>query len=292
MSMFVENMVEQFTQATSEPEVYRLQIAVQRLALPTEMVALAYHPLTPPSAKEWLSSMMSIVFEDGETPLQYTRQRVARQVSLYKPAEPRHVLILAFAGRANMLFGPLSMFLQSLAGSADVLVLGDHKQLGFTEGIPGYASSFGEMLERLKEDVGFNAYDDIRTFGTSGGGAAALAAGRKLGASVMVSFSGRLPTRSRQYGTSPGATEIEGLIRNKSGPGEAFAVFAADNKRDAENAELLVEAGGAAPIVLRGTKDHNTVFQLARAGKLRSFLNQIGMLAPPGHVVPLSRTIG
>jgi hypothetical protein len=103
-------------------------------------------------------------------------------------------------------------------------------------------------MERLHADFHMDNYKDIRCFGCSGGGAAALAAGAMLQASKMVSFSGQPPSNSSTGGTAA-ATDFENHIRTAVGSaGKAFAVFGANNPKDAHGAQRLAQIGRRMPL--------------------------------------------
>ncbi len=69
----------------------------------------------------------------------YQRVQFSKNTSIYTNKKSNSKkLVIAFCGRAHVLFGPIAQVLQLFSSSKfDVLVLRDYKKLGYTSGIEG-----------------------------------------------------------------------------------------------------------------------------------------------------------
>jgi hypothetical protein len=129
----------------------------------------------------------------------FFRTQFAPGAALYsnEPAAP--TLVVGFCGKAFRLGMPLPVVLQSLDPSRfDLLRLADSRRLYFDQGIPGFASSFMDLTDKIRALAARRKYEAIITYGFCMGGFPALRMGDLLSARRAISVAGRAvwhPTR-------------------------------------------------------------------------------------------------
>lgn len=280
MTPFLSQILPVLAACKAPTDYYRAQIEIQKHATPADVAALKDRPVAwSDEFDRWLGGLFSGMTFASREISDYRLEVLSGPVSLYSgPARPAG-LIVAFCGRADLLFMPIALVLQYFSPErCSVLVLRDPAKVGFSDGMKGHSASFREMIANLQAGFGFDRYSEIRTFGASGGAAAALAAGMLLGARSAVSFSGHLPSASVDYGAHPAAIELERILRGAGGSGgELACVHGADNRRDASRALDLATVIGARLYSVPGVSDHNVVYELHKRRQLASLLTAVGL---------------
>ncbi len=196
--------------------------------------------------------------------------------SLYSEGSDRETLVIGFCGRADLLFLPAATIMQYLSPDSDLLILRDPEKMGFAGGLAGYADTFDGMMEALARAFDFGRYKRLRTIGTSGSGAAALAAGIVLDAERAISACGHLPSGRRRTRDLP--HRIEDIIRASPGsPPRFYAVFGDLCERDRRNAEDIANVLGITLYPINGVEEHNVMRRLHVQGQLASVLRDIGL---------------
>jgi len=272
--------MERVAAGISVPEMYKMIKEIYRVATPMEFLAICRHPQTPEEMQKQMAASVRLMLGDDENAraVRCKRKSISEHVTLFTTPEPGKRLLIGFCGRSNLIFMPTAIYMQILDGRADLAVFGDPQQTGFTNGVYGYAPTFEDAMKKATGDLRLADYDDIRTFGASGGGAPAIAAGQMLGARVMVSFGGRSPTRTLRYGDTPGAVAMEQRLSDPALAGRAFAVFAEDNAEDSESGRHLGELGAITVMPIPGHDQHNVVHQLHIAGELEPLFVRLGLI--------------
>lgn len=198
-------------------------------------------------------------------------------ISLYSEGSGRKSLAIGFCGIADMLMLPTAAMLQYFSPNCDVLVVRDSSRMGFGSGIAGYADSFAGMLRALQRDFDLDRYGNVRCFGASLGGVAALAAGVVLEADRAVSFSGHL-LASAQRRRQGAPRQIEDIIQNSAGSSERFvAVFGGRNRRDRRNALAIARTFTMSLYPIRDMANHAVITALHERGRLADVLGEIGL---------------
>ncbi len=268
--------------ARHEKDFYNIALQLIRFAAPLEISALVsngsikYEPF-----RDWLAKLHADLIQDNSRVTKFKHDRISDALSFYtngtSPADK--ILIVGFCTRTHDLCAPTSLVLQYFPETDhDVLVLRDVKAVGFTAGIPTYASPLATAVERLRMDFRIDDYRGIRCFGVSSGGAAALLAGRILEAERAISICGRLPT-ALECGETREAIELESaLSHSPSRPGQIAAVYPAGHRVDAANARRMARAiDDLILIPVPNLSDHSILKPLLRRGELAGFFRSIGL---------------
>jgi hypothetical protein len=249
----------------------KLQIDVENTATPTEAItfirsqsgiSLALNPI--------LKKLERQILETHEQPRNFIKQTISDNALLY--SGPKNgadkSLLVCFCGRANRLFMPIAAFLQHFPeDSYDVLVLMDPAKLGFIAGIPGFARGFRNSLIKLNETIQFETYRELITFGTSGGGAAALYSAIFLGAQRGTSIGARHPslfgpTRQRLQAEGYSGNEMEVLVNASLSTSRTALrnVYGELNLSDSRSARIFEQTlPNLRLIEIANTADHNSL---------------------------------
>lgn len=264
----------------SQDGLYRLSYDLMQLLSPQELVELAQHPDVPAGVfQDWLVRFDKDARKYAPVAHGYKAHHRAYGVSFYSSGPGKRIIQIGFCGQAHLLGIPTPIVLQYFPDETfDFLVLRDPQMNGFTGGIFRYAETFDDIIARLRTDFALDGYDEIRCFGVSGGGAAAIAAGLMLGATVMVSFSGRPPTLSTTIGTTPGAVAMEKTLREAKGhTARISAVYGDANERDKNNTAALAKLIDMEVITVP-VSTHSVLVPLHQEGKLDETLRRVGLL--------------
>jgi hypothetical protein len=223
------------------------------------------------------SSVTARLLKRGR-PETYRRLEVTPHITLYTdpdvPAEDKQ-LLLVFTGLHNRPFLPIAAFVQMLpARRFDIAILRDPDILSFEGGIPDYATTLPELTARLLRDLRGSSYAGIATLGISVAALAALRAGILAEARSAIAISPRFTWhigRLVKGGKIVPAFDLLCACGPRR-PTRLFAVYPAGNVTDTEHMERL---GKLLPVDIRsiaGTDNHNVVYTLMKAGRLRDLL--------------------
>ena len=213
-------------------------------------------------------------------PQGYRAKEIAAGISVYSSGtgRPREkALLLAFASGALDLLMPAHWFLQYLDSNRfEVVVMHDVARAQFALGIRPYASSLSSLLAGLDEDLGFCAYDALFCCGFSMGGPAALRAGVLTGARRAISFGGRLRWNidrllNRPASALPAFDPLSACMPRKCT--DLVCVYCADNAIDRHHAEKVAQIVSVRRLAVPGSDSHNSVYELAKTGRLQGFLD-------------------
>jgi hypothetical protein len=188
---------------------YRVQIDAENFLSPAEIAGLAaMGDALPPQAHTWVQRLLNLGGRIRRDLQPYTRRALGENAMLYEgiaSEDASRILVVGFSGVANRMMLPVAPFLQALpAARCDVLVLRDPARTAFLRGVPGYAPDLPALAARLGADLPLSRYAERRCIGTSSGGAAALAFGTLIGASVALSLGGTHPRGMATAGVPPG----------------------------------------------------------------------------------------
>ncbi|MEN9316992.1 MAG: hypothetical protein RIS35_3385 [Pseudomonadota bacterium] len=288
-----------FEGCTRPAEFYRRVIDVENLYSPLEMAEITADLSTiPDPANRLLAATARYMRMGAERPRPYARIRLAERVHLYRApggAEPKS-LLLCFSGNANRLMIPTAAFLQCVPEDRfDVAIVQDPTRFAYTRGIPGYADDLPSALKRLLDDLGARSHREIRCFGTSAGGAAALYAGLLLSAKRAICVGGLHPTRNRLLRQEKERGRFTGLEwdaltapRLAGRSTELVAVHAEGHQRDREGAQdLRAHLPGLRIASVRGSDKHAVIAELLMSNALQRFM---GLFVLADTLPPASRT--
>lgn len=240
-------------------------------------------PKPDPESKAWAKSVGATMSLPGkDRPERFRRQRLSRAAALYAgPGEAAgKVLTIVFTGLAQRVMMPSALFLQHLdAAATDVLILRDPTRGQYEYGVPGFAASLAETIDRvatLRDRLG---YRRCVVIGSSAGGFPAIVAGMALGAEAIVSAGGNNHVATR-HGKYNGVPVADWLTARRLGTGRVariIFVHGADAPTDAESAGInqallggeIVAVGNPARKV-----GHNVLFELAETRRLGPLLAQ------------------
>ena len=274
---------EAFWACRTPADYYRLQIALENECSPEEVLALVEpRDRLPVPARKWIERLEGMMRRVNETIEPFTRVAVAENVQFYgrggRPDGSRS-LLLCFCGNFQRPLLPVPLFLQHVpAQDFDVVVFRDPTKMLFLDGVPGYLERLEELPDRLARDLPLNEYASVRCFGTSAGGAAALAAGAVLGAERALAFGGGHPSLSEGTLPSEGARiDAFDSVFGKAActSTRMLALFGAQNERDRANAASLARAfEGVRVAEVPGVGGHNMFYELFESGELSPFLGR------------------
>jgi len=141
-----------------------------------------------------LEKTQKMMLEASSQIRQFERRKLSENINLYQSGKRKKNLIICFCGKANRLLMPIPVFLQHIPDDLyDVVVLMDPSGLCFHNGVPGFESGIQKCLDKLSRRLPLAAYTNVTTFGTSGGGCAAIYSGVYLQANLAISIGGRHP---------------------------------------------------------------------------------------------------
>jgi hypothetical protein len=280
MTEFLSQTLTSLAASRTQADIYKIRIDIMERATPPEVAMLMRTSLGAPAEfNKWLQKMWTIIANERPEIQPFQRNRLAPGILHYRGQSRGRTLVVGFCGKAGLLFLPIPAILQFFkAGDCDVLVVRDAAKMSFVRGIAGYADSFPQMIERLRRDLNIAAYEEVRTFGTSGGGGPALAAGVLLNARHAVSFCGHLPSSSSKYGAHSGSAIMEAIMRGSSLSTGYWAVFGDANAKDTRNALTLQDALGVRLRAVPGVSDHNVIFELHKERAVGALFKEVELI--------------
>jgi hypothetical protein len=280
MTEFLSHTLSSLAACRSQADFYKIRIDIMERATPAEMGMLLRNSNGAPAQfTAWLQDEWTIITNERPEIQPFQRSRIAPNILFYRGPARGRTLVVAFCGKAGLLFLPIPAILQFFkAEESDVLVIRDPARMSFVDGIAGYAGSFPQTVDRLRRDLNIDAYDEVRTFGTSGGGGPALAGGVLLGARHAVSLCGHFPTSSSKYGAHPGSALMERIMRASPLTTGYYAVFGDANAKDTKNAAALHEALGVRLRPVPGVSEHNVIFELHKERAVGALFREVGLV--------------
>lgn len=239
----------------------------------------AVDPAMAPLA--WAEKLFAMYSKGGKPgPEAFTRKPLQGDAVLYAGPGERagKTLALCFAGRAQRLMMPVSVFLQHVdARQVDVAFVRDAKKDGYRSGVSGVGTDLESTFERLAELFRVAEYRRAVAIGTSGGGLPAVLASLRLKLDAVLSISGNDPCDPkwkvpdgtggqelvrRYYGAAPGRTRIH-------------LVAGADSPRDLDAARSLASLVACDLHIIQDPNDpvgHSALVPLLMRGELSRFL--------------------
>jgi len=277
----VEELVERFAQCRAPADFYRLQIDLENLSTPQELLALrAAQSRLPGPARLWIRELAARMLGGDTVAQPFRRERIAEGITLFsdqRGGEENKALLLVFTGKIPRPFMPTGVFLQALpAGRCDVALLTDRTNW-FMQGMGDYARDLDELAVNLRRDLRLDAYASYSCAGVSGASAGAVATGLAIGARKAVSLGGRSPEellRQKSIGQLDAATLGKSFseLALKNPSVNVQLVYNEHHDADRQGANELHAIFGGTLVELAGFSNHNIFFEQRKAGRLKNFL--------------------
>ena len=148
----------------------------------------------------FLDKAEKLILDASEKIRLFVRHKISTNVFFYNSDNINKKILICFCGNANRLMMPVAVFLQYIDEKIyDVLVLMDPSKLGYHSGIPDFGFTLKESVNKLSDIISEKKYEQVYTFGTSGGGCASLYIGAYLNAKKAISVGGRHPLDYLDY---------------------------------------------------------------------------------------------
>lgn len=212
-------------------------------------------------------------------PEPYEQTELGPDVVLYRSGlgGTRKRLIITFCGRSHRMMTSWSLFLQHIpAARFDVLILADRTNNHFSDGIAGYAPDFVSLMRRIQRDARTDSYDRVYCFGTSTGGLPALRFGLLADAFRAVSIGGLFAWPIHRLRQGQHFEAFDPLCAcNRERKSHLVCVHAEDSKTDRANAVVLQRVLGVSRVPVANSGNHNIVYDIYLAGKLRNLYGQL-----------------
>ena len=142
----------------------------------------------------FLDKAEKLILDASEKIRLFVRHKISTNVFFYNSDNINKKILICFCGNANRLMMPVAVFLQYIDEKIyDVLVLMDPSKLCYHSGIPDFGFTLKESVNKLSDIISEKKYEQVYTFGTSGGGCASLYIGAYLNAKKAISVGGRHP---------------------------------------------------------------------------------------------------
>lgn len=278
MSAFLSEIRGRIGGARTPAEHYRVLIDIQKHATPSDVASLAASPCGSGEFDRAIATLSTLMTAANREVRTFELERIGDSVSLYSGKQRPRALVVAFCDKSDLLFMPLPVVLQYFNPERTaLLIVRDPGRSRFSRGIPGHSASFPEMMERLAAEARFSVYHDVRYFGTSHGGIAALAAGATTGSRYAVTFAAYLPPNLMAADDQGSVAALIPIVRTAPKGNRYTCIFGAESRLDVKNARILAGLSGARPVAVPGVRDHNILFALHRRGELATLLENVGL---------------
>jgi len=274
MTPFVVRVLADLVKCKTPADYYRVQIDINRHATLEDVALLSTRPIQwSQEFDHWLDNLAAAAALARPEPAPYQLVTEDRAYSLYAGPSRAPGLVLSFCGKAGLLLMPVAIVLQYFSPAEfDVAVV--RKPLASGRGDNG---AFRRMVEKIGAAVELGRYQEVRTFGTSAGGVAALAAGVLIGAPRAASFAGQFPDAGDRRRDLLQIEEIETILRDADPPGEFSCVYGADNHDDTRYAVALSRLLALRQVPIAGVHEHNIIAALHNRGLLAQVFAEVGL---------------
>jgi len=261
----------------SKNEFNLLHIAFENILAPAEFgyfTDLVATQQLPQQTYEWLRKIWGLSPGIYDCPQRFQRAVLADNVLLYRDPAANHTqktLLIGFTGNARRLMMPIAMFLQCLdAHLWDVLLLRKGlEQSNYLQGVRGIAGNFPDLADYLRKAVPADKYRRVMTYGTSGGGFAAILGALLLGAARGVSVCGALPQ------LDPLHAQLVERSSPSSETNQFHYIYGAQSETDRQSALALQNKFGGRLHPVQGVNDHYVLKPMLKAGQFQTFLSEL-----------------
>ena len=267
-------------QCRTENQFNLLHIAYEHILAPIEFIHftnLVKSQQLPEPTYDWLRRIAKLSPELFTSPKSFRRQARADNVLLYQdPARDASgkSLLVGFAGNSRRLMMPIAIFLQCLDSHVwDIVLLRKGaEQETYFEGVAGVASSLSTLVAYVEGMLPTKRYRQIVTYGTSGGGLAAILAAILMNAARGISVGGAPPKTAFDASLQ---TELAVRRACQAQVPELIYIFGADCEFDRNSAHTLQRLFGGKLHPLAGVDHHNPFRTMLKTGHLSAYLNEL-----------------
>lgn len=232
---------------------------------------------------DFLKKTEKLILEGFEQIRPFVKFRLSKNVYFYSTANKNKNLLICFCGTKNRLMMPIPVFLQYIDHKIyDVLVLRDPYRLCYHSGIPGFGLTLENSANELADIVLRGKYQQVKTFGTSGGGYASLCLGLYLNVKKAISVGGCHPSNYQiinhnlsKKGLS--GYEFDELLSKRSNQYQTSVkiIYADGVDRDTESAKIFAKHLCNANLIPIDHDQHNVINYLRKKQKLRLFMDEL-----------------
>jgi acyl-CoA synthetase (AMP-forming)/AMP-acid ligase II len=218
----------------------------------------------------------------------WRRERVATHAMLYRRRTrvPRSRLVVGFAGNHQRLMLPTYLILENLPKHDDLLLITDPDRRHFAAGVPGIAGSIEGVCDWIAGRIAECGHDSesVVSFGTSGGGLAAICAAYALGFRGAAAVAADSPGSHRELERYL----LERLATAPAARPDVVLAYDPDNRRDRAGGETISSLiPTSRTVLLAAAGAHNALQPAAAAGRLATLLEDLlgpvsRRLAPSG----------
>lgn len=207
----------------------------------------------------------------------WRRERLAAHAMLYRrlTAATGRRLVVGFAGNHQRLMLPTYLILENLPPHDDLLLITDPDRRHFEAGVPGIAGNIEGVCDWIAGRIAeiWPDSDSVISFGTSGGGLAAICAAYALGFRRVAAVAADAPTGHRELERY--LLEQLATVPADRHPAVVLA-YDPENRRDRAGGEAistLIPTSRTVPLSAAGA--HNTLQPAATAGRLAALLEDL-----------------
>lgn len=285
----VERRLDEISRCRTLNEFNRVHIQIEIHCSPAEVCAIIDAvrergiPLLP-NLQRWHAIMDEQLRGSGKGAEPYVRTPVSPGATMYAaPATPaeraRRTLVIAFTGIADRLMMPVSSFLQHCpAADHEFLVLFDRSKSNFLAGVAGLGDTLSASIDAMRARIASGGYRRAVTFGTSGGGLAAVWSAVELELERAISVGGVTPSMfALRDGPVPlDASGFEEAVRRHAGRLPETVYLAGEHAlHDLEKSREMQALLPTTTLVVPGCDNHNTLHYLRRRGELAPLLARL-----------------
>lgn len=264
-------------------DYFRIHIELENTASPYEAMSYIKEERNKKGAlNPILDKTEKLMLQGSEKIRPFVRHKLSDNVFYYNSGNINKNLLICFCGKANRLMMPIPVFLQYINNEIyDVLILMDPSGLCFHSGVPGFGDTLEESIRRLSSLVSSRNYQQVTTFGTSGGGCASLYVGTYLNAKKAISVGGRHPfdytdTKLALSKKGLSGSEFDQLLSGKVNKSETNiqVIFSGDNNFDKKSAQTFSkQLSNVNLLPVNDTDNHNVLEYLREKQKLNLLLD-------------------
>jgi hypothetical protein len=258
----------------------RLHIELEVTATPGDLAEIASIGDLPEPSRAWLRRLEESCSGIFSAPKMFSREVWCDSAAFYRShcADRGKHLLVGFCGNKRRPGLPLPYFLQSLpADRWDVVLLRKKPTSSYTSGLEGLADDLPGVLRHVRAAAAEDTYRGTVTFGTSGGGYAAVAAAILIEAARGISVGGSWPgeASATMVAVNRALKQLPITARKP----ELLYVHGAGCEMDRSAADAMLRAHGGRNWPVEGVDGHAVLPALLKDGKLAQFLAEL--LEPP-----------
>ena len=231
----------------------------------------------------FLDKTEKLILDASEKIRLFVRHKISTNVFFYNSDNINKKILICFCGNANRLMMPIAAFLQYIDEKIyDVLVLMDPYKLCYHSGIPDFGFTLKESVNKLFDIISEKKYEQVNTFGTSGGGCASLYIGAYLNAKKAISVGACHPldyndTKLRLSEKSLSGSEFDKLLsmRRNEYQTNIQVIYSDGHERDKKNALNFKKHLINVNLLSIDGENHNVLNELRKKQKLKLLMDDL-----------------